>query len=85
MGGMPSARGCEWKGRYDEAAHKKFQEAFEKIPKNPDGTMMVEPTNREFEVSLRKPPTTCNECKMIIHCPTECGHGSEGCRTRLGI
>lgn len=85
MGGMPSARGCEWKGRYDDESHRKFQEAFDRIPRNPDGTMVNEPPVQAQQAPVKNPPVACSECFFLTDCPTECSHGSEDCRKKLGI
>lgn len=84
MGGMPSARGVEWKGR-GSGERKRFQESFERIPRNPDGSMVFEPPAKVQDVPIQNPPSTCNECFFVKDCPTECSLGSIDCRKRLGI
>jgi len=82
MAGMPSARGSEMKGK-DSMEH--FQKGYEAIPRNPDGTMVIEPPFRVQEAPVKNPPVACNKCFFVMDCPTECSHGSEDCRERLGI
>lgn len=83
MGGMPSARGVEWKGR--DGSYTNFQKGFENIPRNPDGTMVVDPAHDPVDPEPSKPPRSCNECTLIGNCDASCAHGSEQCRRMLGI
>lgn len=83
MPGMPSARGVEWKGR--EGSHDAFQKGFDNIPRNPDGTMVVDPKRDPDPPAAPKPPKCCNECTLIGNCDASCAHGSEQCRRMLGI
>jgi hypothetical protein len=83
MGGMPSARGVEWKGRFDEQSHKRFQEAFERIPRDEDGKMAYEPEPAPIIEAVKPIPATCSDCGLVNVCPTETAHGSKVCKAKL--
>lgn len=82
MPGMPSARGCEFKGHQ---AATNFAKGFDNIPRNPDGTMVVDPQHDPKEPEAPRPPESCNACTLIGNCDASCAHGSEQCRRMLGI
>ena len=73
MGGMPSARGTEWKGR--EEARKKFDDNYGKINWKDTEVQHISEIHSEI-------PASCKECIMLEHCPTEISHGSEKCKKR---
>lgn len=82
MAGMPSARGVEFKG---VSAMKRYQEAFDKLPRNPDGTLVYEPTPAASELEPARPPKACNECGFVSECESGCANGSDDCRRKLGL
>jgi hypothetical protein len=82
MSGMPSARGCEFKG---PMAATNFANGFDNIPRNPDGTMVVDPQHDPKPPEPPKPPEDCNDCTLIGNCDASCALGSEQCRRMLGI
>ena len=76
MGGMPSARGCEFKG---PQAATNFAMGFDNIPRTPDGKMVVDPKHDPKEPEHSKPPESCSSCTLIGNCDASCAHGSEQC------
>lgn len=82
MPGMPSARGIEWKG--DGESHKRFEQGFDNIPRNPDGTWVIEPLSVP-DPTLPRPPEDCQHCSLKENCPAMCAHGSAQCMERLGL
>lgn len=82
MGGMPSARGTEWKG--DGHSHERFEQGFDNIPRDANGNMIIEPI-RPPEPEVKRPPQSCGVCWLKDGCEVECAHGSQQCRDRLGI
>jgi hypothetical protein len=62
MAGMPSARGVEWKGNGE--SHSNFQRGFDNIPRNPDGTMIVDPAHDPVVDDEPKYPKSCSECNI---------------------
>jgi hypothetical protein len=81
MSGMPSARGQEW--RTDGQSKQRFEQGFDAIPRNPDGTMRIEPlvvNPVEYRVRL---PENCYACTLKEGCEASCAHGSEQCRARV--
>jgi hypothetical protein len=82
MAGMPSARGIEWKG--DGHSHERFEYGFDNIPRNPDGTMRIDPLYVP-EPTLPQPPESCQVCTLLDNCDAGCANGSAQCRSRLGI
>lgn len=81
---MPSARGLEWKKLPGDGAHDRFTENFDKIPRNPDGSMRVE-SGYVPEVQDPKPPRSCMECPVLSGCPEGCIRKSDQCRKRVGL
>jgi hypothetical protein len=83
MGGMPSARGLEW--RTDGQSRMRFTEGFEKIPRNPDGSMRVNPLNVPTVEQRVNLPESCSVCMLKDDCDTSCSHGSPQCMARIGV
>lgn len=82
MSGMPSARGSEMKGN-DSLTN--YQRGFNNIPRNPDGTMIIDPQHDPKPVEEPKPPRCCNDCTLIGNCDASCALGSEQCKRMLGL
>jgi hypothetical protein len=83
MGGMPSARGCEHKGRYEDKSHTKFQESFDRIPRDKDGKMIWEPEQKIIQEEVFVIPSSCSVCNSSEYCSVECAHGSIECQNRI--
>jgi hypothetical protein len=82
MAGMPSARGCEFKG---PQAATNFAKGFDNIPRNPDGSMVVDPKHDPEPMPGPKIPECCNVCTLMGNCDASCAYGSEQCRRMLGL
>lgn len=81
--GMPSARGIEW--ATDGKSRMKFDQGFDNIPRNPDGTMRIEPL---IVTAVEQRPNiseSCSACTLVNGCDASCANGSEQCRTRIGV
>ncbi len=81
--GMPSARGIEWKS--DGLSRMKFDQGFDAIPRNPDGTMRIEPLNVPMVEKRVNIPESCSACTLVEGCDASCANGSEQCRARIGV
>jgi len=82
MGGMPSARGTEWKG--DGHSHERFDQGFDNIPRDANGKWIIEPPSKP-ETMLPQPPESCQVCVLLENCDASCAYGSAQCRERLGL
>lgn len=84
--GMPSARGLEWRKEPGDGANLRFAENFDRIPRNPDGSMVWEsdyvPDSQEELL-----PESCEVCQKenLFWCPNHVVRGSEICRKHLGV
>jgi hypothetical protein len=63
----------------------RFDQGFDNIPRNPDGTMRIEPLNAPVVEQRKNIPDSCNVCTLKEGCEVECSHGSEQCRARIGV
>lgn len=93
MSGMPSARGCEIKGK-DALAN--FQKGFDNIPRDANGNMVVDPAHDPKEPEEPKYPRSCSVCSIRGYlldekteetirptCPDSCGCQSDECKERF--
>ena len=82
--GMPSARGLEWRKEPGDGAFDRYQENFDRIPRNPDGTMREDsgyiPVKQDPDV-----PRSCDECSHRQECPDSCFRRSEACKRTNGL
>lgn len=81
MSGIPSARGQEW--RTDGQSKQRFERGFDNIPRNLDGSMMVEPYSEPVVEQRPNLPDGCYVCTLKENCDASCAHGSEQCRARV--
>jgi len=81
---MPSARGLEWRKEPGDGAFDRYCDNFDKIPRNPDGTMRVE-SGYVPEPQDPQPPRSCMECPVLSDCPEGCIRKSDHCMQRNGL
>ena len=82
--GMPSARGLEWRKEPGDGANIRYAENYDKIPRNPDGSMRVE-SDYVPVVQDPSPPRSCMECSVLLDCPEGVIRKSDECRKRVGL
>ena len=80
--GIPSARGCEFKG---PMAAENFAKGFDNIPRNPDGTMVVDPNHDPVVDEKKNYPGSCSVCSIreSSKCPDSYGCQSKECLEHL--